>query len=260
LTSLCVNLKIRLRLVILTVLFIVASFSLGFAAQDKCLECHVEKNTGESVHPAVFMGCRICHIGLDASVYPHKSTSGQPFGLTTGEEKICFGCHKDAKFSQGESLHMPVASGLCTQCHDPHTSKFPHLLRDKNVCFTCHDKDSFVSAKDVHAPVALDMCTSCHDPHSSANHRLLRKVPPDLCFDCHDKKVFTKKDNHRPVSIGMCLSCHEVHQSNYSALKRELIPELCFICHGREEVEAKEIHKSQPKPLNCLMCHSPHDG
>lgn len=252
--------KVYLRLSVLTILGILFLCSITFAADINCVECHVEKDKGQSVHPAVYMGCRICHIGIDASEIPHKSTSKLPFGLTAEEEKICFSCHKNEKFKAGNSLHMPVKAGLCTQCHDPHASKFPRLLRQRNICFNCHDKGSFVTGKVVHMPVAMDMCVSCHDPHSSSNKRLLKATAPDLCFDCHDKKKFTTRNAHKPVSLGMCGSCHEIHQSNYSALKRTLIPELCFICHGQEEVKAKEIHNMQSGPLDCLMCHNPHEA
>ena len=74
------------------------------------------------------------------------------------------------------NLHGPVGAGLCSACHENHTSKEPHLLKNKgkDLCFNCHlPKD--VYANKAHKATEKQNCTSCHNPHGSQFPNLLTK-------------------------------------------------------------------------------------
>jgi predicted CXXCH cytochrome family protein len=100
----------------------------------------------------------------------HLSTSSNSYVVP--KDRLCANCHDfplDKAF-----LHGPVASGGCTDCHDPHGSAHPSLLlaSAETFCFRCHDQQDVVSVS-AHKDSAK-ACTECHDPHQSDREHLLR--------------------------------------------------------------------------------------
>jgi predicted CXXCH cytochrome family protein len=86
--------------------------------------------TGDYVHPAVKSGCISCHKieNREAAIY------------VTVQPKESDGCRTCHPSSPTQHPHFPYASGTCTRCQDPHTSRYPRLLRAKvnDVCLDCH--------------------------------------------------------------------------------------------------------------------------
>jgi len=87
--------------------------------------------------------------------------------------ELCYSCHDNFK-NQFAVLHGPVASGFCTQCHNPHLSKFSNLLKRKgqNLCLYCHEKKD-VLRNEVHEDIGNSDCTECHNPHGGEDRFLL---------------------------------------------------------------------------------------
>ena len=84
--------------------------------------------------------------------------------------------------------HHPIQEGkvVCSDCHNPHGSVGPKLLKEVTVnqtCYNCHAEKRGPMLYE-HQPVRED-CMTCHTPHGSNNQRLLRERPPYLCLDCH---------------------------------------------------------------------------
>ncbi len=216
-----------------------------------CYGCHDKsKFTGKGVHPAIGMGCTVCH-------NPHSSKNAKL--LVSEPPDLCYTCHDKAKFS-GRSIHAPVGIGMCLSCHSPHRSDNAKLLVSvpPDLCYNCHDKAAFTK-KNVHAPVAAGMCLSCHRPHASESIPLLSKEPFDLCLGCHadvrkaphavagfsaaghpigELRKGRKKplqDPARPGKIFYCGSCHNPHSSDWPRLYRYEARssfELCQRCHS----------------------------
>ncbi len=95
-------------------------------------------------------------------------------------EQLCFECHDDmteeAAEDEGMMIHDPVAGGECVECHNPHRSPFPHLLRASRVrdlCFSCHDEEIAAGDGDHPELEATESCIECHNPHMSADEYLL---------------------------------------------------------------------------------------
>ena len=191
--------------------FVIGSVPYSLAgAEDDCLTaCHDHDSIskGAVVHPAIQLGCQACHIGIDASVKPHRITNNVEKGLASEPPDLCFNCHDKAEFTR-KNVHDPVAKGKCLSCHNPHASEEMALLRKKPVdsCLECHadvkKKPHPVAGghpigivkvwqKPIMDPLRTDKelyCGSCHNPHSSDSPKLFRYKAKDsfeLCKYCH---------------------------------------------------------------------------
>lgn len=104
--------------------------------------------------------CGACHLSTASNSY------------VVPKDKLCANCH-DFPLDKAHQ-HGPVASGGCTDCHDPHGSAYPSLLLADatTFCYRCHDQQD-VAAVPAHKESAK-ACTECHDPHQSDREHLLR--------------------------------------------------------------------------------------
>jgi predicted CXXCH cytochrome family protein len=170
--------------------------------------------------------------------------------------ELCTQCHTDLALKVNYE-HGPVASGYCTECHNPHKSKEKKLLvrAGKELCLYCHDSETLYN-NSFHDSSDKTNCTSCHNPHGSNNHSLLK---PGVCYTCHDD--FSKKYAivHGPVESGNCSACHVPHYTKTENLLARTNRDLCYYCHNKKQVLANIKHKGTEK-VNCTNCHDPHGG
>lgn len=120
---------------------------------ELCLACHSEKENlvrKEKPLPYVHgiikgMGCVACHD-------PHATD--QQFLLSKPINELCVGCHTGlAGVTRGHPVgghpvsapkerRRPNRELNCTSCHDPHGSRYAHLLigdsRGGKICIACH--------------------------------------------------------------------------------------------------------------------------
>jgi predicted CXXCH cytochrome family protein len=233
---------------ILTLFFVFSVNEAAFGEID-CRKCHGDLVREKVVHPAVQMGCPICHSGIDATVIPHKKTNKIYVGLSSATPDLCYNCHDKGSFTGKKVVHPPVAAGQCIICHSPHQSDESYLLRGKipALCYQCHDKKKF-SSKYVHAPVASGQCMSCHLPHEADITFLLRNEINKVCLGCH-KDVGRQPhveeylggkghplETRTEVVVGgkkiklSCISCHRPHSSPWEKLS-QFAPPICEKCH-----------------------------
>jgi DmsE family decaheme c-type cytochrome len=143
--------------------------------------------------------------------------------------ETCATCHRDIRVQFNKRSHMPLPEGqmTCADCHNPHGSTAPALLKTESVnetCYQCHaeKRGPFLFE---HPPVR-DNCLNCHTPHGSNQSTLLVSPVPFLCQQCH---TTTRHPNDMQTisSLGTglhpderlmgraCLTCHaQVHGSN----------------------------------------------
>jgi DmsE family decaheme c-type cytochrome len=124
---------------------------------------------------------------------------------------------------------MPLLEGKisCVDCHNPHGSTTPPLLKANSVnetCYNCHAEKRGPFLYE-HAPVR-DNCVNCHSPHGSNNEKLLVVARPILCQQCHEQNGHLTELMTRggiangprpdPRVIGRaCNNCHsQIHGSN----------------------------------------------
>ncbi len=170
--------------------------------------------------------------------------------------ELCYQCHDDFKKSY-QVLHGPVASGSCTQCHNPHQSKLKNLLlkNGQELCFTCHDNKKITNNK-IHEKIEKTDCTTCHNPHGGVNTYSLKA---ESCYQCHDNFKKEYKFLHAPVASNNCSECHASHKAKTPKLLLRLDNEVCINCHNSKEIYATEYHQKIKKE-NCTECHNPHGG
>ncbi|WP_136416656.1 MULTISPECIES: DmsE family decaheme c-type cytochrome [Oxalobacteraceae] len=148
-----------------------------------CLSCH-KKDANRShwegsTHQARDVTCSSCHT-VHAGHDKVMDKKTQP--------EVCFACHKEQRAQVSRPSHHPILEGkvACSDCHQPHGSVSPKLMKRNSVnetCYTCHmeKRGPFVHN---HSPVDED-CGNCHNPHGTVAESLLKARPPFLCHQCH---------------------------------------------------------------------------
>jgi DmsE family decaheme c-type cytochrome len=208
----------------------------GIAAEAQsasCLACHQSDSNRShwsgSTHESHDVTCANCH-----TVHAAKD---KVLAKATQFE-VCFVCHKDKRAQVNRPSHHPVLEGKvsCSDCHNPHGSIGPSMVKRDNVrdtCFQCHaeKRGPFVHN---HQP-ATEECTICHQPHGTVVESMLKVRPPFLCHECHTphggfipQVIGAQVPGLKPTTangLGKgttnltqgrgCLNCHtEVHGSN----------------------------------------------
>jgi predicted CXXCH cytochrome family protein len=232
---------------------------------DLCYDCHERKDAAKEVHGAVRTGdCLACHAVHGGDL---------PALLKLPREQLCFSCHDVATLATSPVKHAPVAEGRCLDCHDPHGSSLPKALRaqGKSLCLRCHEQSApagkgtpgpafrlDLKRPVMHYPVSEGDCGDCHVvAHGGENPRLLKKSPPALCHDCHDRQD-RQKYVHGAVLAGDCTVCHDPHgSSSPKLLARESQKELCFQCH-QDDVTGRAVLHPPVADGKCLECHGAH--
>jgi len=188
------------------------------------------------------------------------------FAQVSEEDKTCItaGCHN--KLVDQRYLHPPLEDG-CSFCHESQGAKHPDnpgseftLVEEApDLCYSCHDEKNVKQT--VHPPVEEGDCQSCHDVHSSPNKFLLMQPTIEqVCADCHDNEMWTKKWKHEPVKAGECTSCHNPHQADADFLLKADVPEICFQCHDKQKQQETLETVHPPFEDDCLSCHAPHSA
>ena len=261
-------------------------------AGKSCLAagCHDALAKPKYLHsPVAVEACDRCHQPTDRENHKYKMAADPP--------GLCLACHvkleeKLANTTTRPFHHKPVDEGKCLDCHDPHASGHPRMLKKDSIvdlCMSCH-QEKLSLAGNVHKPIVEKGCLECHRGHDSDDPKLLRQLRADLCVSCHaDKyKEFTAgRSVHKPVAEKNCLGCHTPHASTHGKLLAKAFSpdlyapftdasyELCFSCHNKELASEpattvqtnfrngdRNLHfvhvNKQSKGRSCRICHQPH--
>ncbi len=166
-----------------SVVFGAKSVNTADARNGACQDCHIKDSKRShwegSTHQARDVTCSACHkVHVAKDSVRDKRT----------QSEVCFACHKEQRNLINKPSHHPLAEGKmsCSDCHNPHGSTGPSLMKRNSVtetCYTCHmeKRGPFVHN---HQPVNED-CSNCHNPHGTVTESLLKSRPPFLCNSCH---------------------------------------------------------------------------
>jgi predicted CXXCH cytochrome family protein len=146
---------------------------------ELCRGCHNAMMNGvldkKQVHWPLLSkeGCLTCHS-------PHAAPRK---GLLKAEPLVlCGKCHADTLQRQVKSVtkHEPVMTGMCTSCHDPHSSDYQLLTKQAT---TIGDK-----VRDPRNKNLTVQCLSCHRSHGTDFKGMLPfPSTTDLCTECHEQ-------------------------------------------------------------------------
>ena len=194
-----------------------------------CLSCHDKdlKRThwAGGAHQVGDVACASCH---------ESHTAHDKVRDKQTQTEVCFACHKEQRADSIKYSHHPIGEGkvVCSDCHNPHGSAGPKLLKKNTVtetCYTCHAEKRGPFLWE-HQPVTED-CTNCHTPHGSNLTPLLKSRPPFLCDECHNGPHNSVKPYGPGAAVGRpgaempyddrsaagraCMNCHNmIHGSN----------------------------------------------
>lgn len=207
------------------------------AKYHKTGEALPEKDTAMPRH----VSCQDCHNAHMTSPRNRlasikgTSLSGAKKVRAEKEAEICYNCHSDSinlpssssnmrlEFDPANASYHPVervAKGrstslfkdlpqgsfiTCTQCHEPHGSDYPPLLRVNytvadgaeslyayELCYTCHNRDSILSNQSFKGSQSNDYghkehivyqkasCYTCHASHGSSTNPHLMEFNPSV--------------------------------------------------------------------------------
>ena len=149
---------------------------------EVCLSCHqagLRMNWQGSQHANNDLACNSCH-----TIHISKD----PVLVKLSQPQVCFSCHAEQRADTLKFSHHPIREGkvVCADCHNPHGSPGPKLLKEVTVnetCYNCHAEKRGPLLWE-HMPVR-ENCLNCHTPHGSNQPRLLVQRPPFLCQECH---------------------------------------------------------------------------
>ncbi|MCR6631103.1 MAG: DmsE family decaheme c-type cytochrome [Magnetospirillum sp.] len=148
-----------------------------------CLSCHEGGQHilwAGSTHQSRGVACTDCHqVHNGKDKVRDKQT--QP--------EVCFNCHKQQRAQIEKPSHHPIPEGemACSDCHAPHGSAGPKLMKRDTVndtCFQCHAEKRGPHLWS-HQPVT-ENCALCHNPHGTTTPNMLKQRAPFLCQECHE--------------------------------------------------------------------------
>lgn len=149
-----------------------------------CLTCH-DKDSKRThwdggPHNVNDVACSSCH----ETHTKHDSVRDKKT-----QPQVCYVCHKEQRAQSNKISHHAIGEGkvVCSDCHNPHGSAGPKLLKMNTVtetCYTCHAEKRGPFLWE-HQPATED-CLSCHTPHGSNITPLLKSRAPFLCDECHN--------------------------------------------------------------------------
>jgi DmsE family decaheme c-type cytochrome len=194
-----------------------------------CLTCH-DKDSKRTrwdggAHRIADVACVSCH---------EMHTAHDNVRDKKTQPEVCYTCHKEQRADSFKVSRHPIDEGkvTCTDCHNPHGSAGPKLLKKNTVnatCFTCHAEKRGPFLWE-HQPVN-ENCINCHTPHGSNISPLLKSRAPFLCEECHDGPHASQTPAGPGAAVGRpgaanglgnvefagsaCMNCHNmVHGSN----------------------------------------------
>jgi DmsE family decaheme c-type cytochrome len=199
------------------------------AEQGKaCLTCH---NSGQrnhwagSQHQSTGVACASCHT-MHVKQDPVMAKASQP--------EVCYTCHKTERAQTHRVSTHPVAAGkmACSDCHNPHGSTGPALMRKGSVnetCASCHAEKRGPFLWE-HEPVS-EACSNCHTPHGSNIKPLLKARTPFLCQSCHSGDHAAQLNSAANLAGGALTTAKGGLPLANAPARAQIAGKACSACH-----------------------------
>lgn len=248
----------------------------GTSINDTCLKCHDKTNEAKGVTKFITMNGKYKHKPAEKSCLechdPHTSNYKTLMKKEVGLE-FCLDCHSSIKdhrdmrkwINNARYKHGAVSDskGKCLECHDPHSSNHPSILKKDpvQVCLGCHDKsvkadedggmllnmaqhlkDNPNWHKPIREPYSKDGgCSGCHEPHGSDNFSILKKsFTKNFYADLENKDFF----------------CFKCHKENKITERFTTDDDITKFRDG--DINLHNLHVNDRKGRACRACHDEH--
>jgi predicted CXXCH cytochrome family protein len=230
-----------------------------------CGSCHTPHGSGHpsllaaNLHEPVLDGCDLCHQDTFDQFTESDST------------EVCLMCHDDiSDFAAAATVpHDAMELGGCTDCHNPHASSQPRLVKAPGAgpCAECHEDQVPGEGEVAHRLIDSHGCASCHSPRGGEEETLLRTTGSDLCLSCHNVERVDPAGRlvADPESVPGRLGDPEtfsrrIPQIHINAVGRGHPVEfhLALGSPVAEIVERAEV--TWEGEMTCMTCHDPHKG
>lgn len=201
----------------------------GAVAQTQaCIGCHKGGQRGHwegSAHQNADVPCAACH-----TVHAPRD---QVLVRAT-QPQVCFTCHQSERAQTHRVSTHPLAAGKmgCADCHNPHGSSGPKLMKKGTVsetCSSCH-ADKRGPFLWEHEPVT-EACTNCHTPHGSNSAPLLKVRTPQLCQSCHSGDHAAQVNSAANLQAGAITTARGAFPLAQAAPRAQLGGRNCQACH-----------------------------
>ncbi len=196
--------------------------------QQACLSCHKggqRIHWGGSQHEKTGVACSACH-----SVH----TRADRVMSKLQQQEVCFACHKSERAQTHRLSTHPLAAGkmTCSDCHNPHGSTAPQLMKKASVnetCYSCHAERRGPFLWE-HEPVT-ESCSNCHTPHGSNNAPLLKARAPFLCQSCHSGDHAAQVNSGANLQSGGVTTANGTQPLAGAAARAQIAGRACLSCH-----------------------------
>ena len=251
---------------------------------DKCLECHSEKDRTKDTKDGKKVSIYVDKAKLAGSAHGkgkcwdchHDLKDGHPDDGVAPMPVDCTRYHEKASQSYGTSVHgLAVRAGSktaanCKDCHGSHEVLSPqspasplHFTRQAETCGGCHANEAEDVAKSIHGKATAKgiheapTCTDCHSEHSI--HSLAGKNASSevgaVCSRCHESERMNTKFGLPSDRVKTFFeSYHGLAMKGGAANAAN-----CASCHGFHKIlpsgdPDSSIHKSHLVET-CGKCH-----
>ncbi|MEW6163129.1 MAG: cytochrome c3 family protein [Nitrospirota bacterium] len=227
--------------------------------EEQLAKCEVRRSKGVKLYVTCFVLLALSSLLLAVFAYAQGD-------LKTKIPDLCYQCHIKLKESLSLSyIHFPFKQGMCSDCHNPHTSNLKYLIKDEinSLCLRCHEGiKKTLKKENVHTALRRGVCTDCHYAHSGGNKHLLVKAQKDLCWGCHEplKEQLKRPYTHLSFKEGKCSSCHNPHASSEENQLLAAPNKICKSCHAPRCKAGGVSIAFATERLNCITCHSGHSS
>ena len=234
---------------------------LGFAAapiaNDKCLECHDDKDLTKDLAGGKTLSMYVDAAKLKDSVHAktqcaecHKDlTTEHPDDAKAAKPVDCAGCHERQSKSFGASVHGIAldkgndTAATCKDCHGKHTVYPRNSPRS-----TIHVANLGKTCGECHAEEAADVAASVHG-------QSLSKGDGATCMDCHSehKIIGLKGPTASFQTAETCSKCHASERINSRfGMPNDRVKTFFESYHGLAATGGSTM------AANCASCHGFH--
>ena len=253
-------------------------------ANDKCLECHADKELTKTNTQGRAVSLFVDAARLAASIHQTNTCASchsdispdHPDDNLPAKPVDCARCHQPQSETYAASVHGRAAkagdksAATCKDCHDSHDVSPPtsplsplHFSNLAKTCGACHEQEAQDVQTSVHGEATAQgqreaaTCIDCHNEHQieKLSGASADKISKDVCSKCHASERLNAKFRLPADRVKTFLGSY-----HGMAVQGGLISAAnCASCHGWHKILPSSDSRSSISRTNlvatCGKCH-----